>query len=48
MIRSYQGKTQKVHPTTFVSEFAYVVGDVEVANTVASGRAPLSGATITR
>jgi carbonic anhydrase/acetyltransferase-like protein (isoleucine patch superfamily) len=30
MIRSYQGKTPKIHPSAFVSEFAYVVGDVEV------------------
>ena len=30
MIRSYQGKTPKVHPTAWVSEAAYVVGDVEI------------------
>lgn len=30
MIRSLDGKLPKVHPTAFVSEFAYVVGDVEV------------------
>jgi len=30
MIRSYKGKEPKVHPTAFVSEAAYVVGDVEI------------------
>lgn len=30
MIRSLNGKTPRVHPTAFVSEFAYVVGDVEI------------------
>ena len=30
MIRSYQGKTPKIHPTAWVSESAYVVGDVEI------------------
>ncbi len=30
MIRSFKGKTPKVHPTAMVSEFAYVVGDVEI------------------
>ena len=30
MIRSFNGKTPKIHPTAFVSEFAYVVGDVEI------------------
>ncbi|MBI2886071.1 MAG: gamma carbonic anhydrase family protein [Chloroflexi bacterium] len=30
MIRSLNGKTPVVHPTAFVSEFAYVVGDVEI------------------
>lgn len=30
MIRSYQGKTPKVHPTAWVSEAAYVIGDVEI------------------
>lgn len=30
MIRSLDGKLPKVHPTAFVSEFAYVVGDVEI------------------
>ena len=30
MIRSYRGMTPKVHPTAWVSEFAYVVGDVEI------------------
>ncbi len=30
MIRSYQGKTPRIHPTAWVSEFAYVVGDVEI------------------
>ncbi len=28
MIRSFDGKTPQVDPTAFVSEFAYVVGDV--------------------
>ena len=30
MIRSFNGKSPKIHPTAFVSEFAYVVGDVEI------------------
>ena len=29
-IRSYRGKTPKIHPTAWVSEAAYVVGDVEI------------------
>ena len=30
MIRSINGKTPRIHPGAFVSEFAYVVGDVEI------------------
>lgn len=30
MIRSFLGKTPKVHPTAWVSEAAYVIGDVEI------------------
>ena len=30
MIRSLEGKVPRVHPTAFVSEAAYVVGDVEI------------------
>jgi carbonic anhydrase/acetyltransferase-like protein (isoleucine patch superfamily) len=30
VIRSLDGITPRVHPTAFVSEFAYVVGDVEI------------------
>ena len=30
VIRSLNGKTPKVHPTAFVSEAAYVLGDVEI------------------
>ncbi len=30
MIRSFQGKTPKIHPTAWVSEAAYVIGDVEL------------------
>jgi carbonic anhydrase/acetyltransferase-like protein (isoleucine patch superfamily) len=30
MIRSWKGHTPKIHPDAFVSEFAYVVGDVEI------------------
>ncbi len=30
MIRSIDGKTPKIHPTAFVSEAAYIVGDVEI------------------
>jgi carbonic anhydrase/acetyltransferase-like protein (isoleucine patch superfamily) len=30
VIRSLNGKTPQVHPEAFVSEFAYVVGDVEI------------------
>ena len=30
MIRSLGGKTPKIHETAFVSEFAYVIGDVEI------------------
>lgn len=30
MIRSFNGKTPKIHPTVFVSEACYIVGDVEI------------------
>ena len=30
MIRKFNGKTPKIHPSAFVSEAAYVVGDVEI------------------
>ena len=30
MIRSLEGHTPKIHPSAFVSEAAYVVGDVEI------------------
>ncbi len=30
MIRSFGGKTPRIHPDAFVSEMAYVVGDVEI------------------
>ncbi len=30
MLRSFRGKSPKVHPTAFVSEAAYLIGDVEV------------------
>ncbi len=30
MIRSLDGLTPRIHPTAFVSEFAYVIGDVEI------------------
>ena len=30
MIRSFNGKSPKIHPTAWVSEAAYVVGDVEI------------------
>ena len=30
MIRSLGDKTPKIHPTAFISEFAYVIGDVEI------------------
>ena len=30
MIRSHKGHTPKIHPTAFISEAAYVVGDVEI------------------
>ena len=30
MIRSFKGKTPKIHPTAFISETAYIVGDVEI------------------
>ena len=30
MIRSVNGKTPRIHPGAFVSEFAYVVGDVQI------------------
>ena len=29
-LRSFNGKSPRVHPTAFVSEAAYVVGDVEI------------------
>jgi carbonic anhydrase/acetyltransferase-like protein (isoleucine patch superfamily) len=30
VIRSLDGKTPKIHPTVFVSEASYIVGDVEI------------------
>ena len=30
MIRSWNGLTPKIDPKAFVSEFAYVIGDVEI------------------
>ena len=30
MIRSLDGISPRIHPTAFVSEFAYVIGDVEI------------------
>ena len=30
MIRSLNGKTPRIHPTAFISEAAYIVGDVEI------------------
>jgi carbonic anhydrase/acetyltransferase-like protein (isoleucine patch superfamily) len=30
MIRSFNGKNPKIHPAAFVSEAAYIVGDVEI------------------
>ncbi len=30
MIRSFKGKTPQIHPTAFISEAAYVVGDVTI------------------
>jgi carbonic anhydrase/acetyltransferase-like protein (isoleucine patch superfamily) len=30
MIRSFNGKTPKIHETAFVSEAAYIIGDVEL------------------
>ena len=30
MIKSFEGKAPRVHPTAFVSEFADVIGDVEI------------------
>ena len=30
VIRSLDGMTPKIHPTAFISEFAYVIGDVEI------------------
>jgi carbonic anhydrase/acetyltransferase-like protein (isoleucine patch superfamily) len=30
MIRSLKGKTPKIHPTAFVSENAYLIGDIEI------------------
>lgn len=30
MLRSFNGKSPQVHPTAFVSEFAYLVGDIAI------------------
>ena len=30
MIRSVKGKTPQVHPTAFISEIAYIVGEVTI------------------
>lgn len=32
MIRSFQGKTPKIAPTAFISEAAYVIGEVEIGD----------------
>lgn len=32
MIRGFEGKTPKIAPTAFISEAAYVVGDVEIGD----------------
>ena len=32
MIRSLDGVSPRIHPTAFVSEFAYIVGDVEIGD----------------
>ena len=36
MLRSFGGKSPQVHPTAFVSEFAYVVGPMTFAGTPAA------------
>ena len=49
MLRSLGGKSPQVHPTAFVSEFAYVVGDVRIGSvTPRSGRASSSAPTAAR
>ncbi len=53
MIRSFQGKTPRIHPTAFIHETAYVIGDVEIGedSTVWPGaviRADLGAITIGR
>lgn len=30
MIRSFQGKSPRIHPSAFISEACYIVGDVEI------------------
>ena len=30
MIREYNGKKPKIHTSAFVSEFAYLIGDIEI------------------
>ena len=30
MLRSYKGKSPQIHPSAFVSETAYIVGNVEI------------------
>ena len=30
VIRTLDGLTPKIHPSAFVSEFAYLVGDIEI------------------
>tara|TARA_Y100001970_G_scaffold197312_1_gene240068 strand:- start:11214 stop:11726 length:513 start_codon:yes stop_codon:yes gene_type:complete len=30
MIKKFNGKEPKIHPTAFVSEFAYLIGDIEI------------------
>jgi carbonic anhydrase/acetyltransferase-like protein (isoleucine patch superfamily) len=34
MIRSLKGKTPVIHPTAFISEAAYLIGDIEIAANV--------------
>jgi len=42
MIRSFNGKTPRVADSAFVSEAAYVIGDVEIGEGTPEGRLRLA------
>ncbi|MCJ7683873.1 MAG: hypothetical protein MUO68_06220 [Desulfobacteraceae bacterium] len=43
MIRNFKGKTPKITESTFISETAYIVGDVEIGDSCIIGAGCLIG-----